>query len=183
MAADLVYLVDDVAGTPTSKKATVANLAASAPFSGLYAPVVSGLIGVTSYNPGSQTTVLRTSTTLADVDATNLAVSFTVPASGKVVVSLETYAFCGPDTGLAWGLREGSTDITSKLVNYNSSPSIYKEDRVTAEFHITGLTPGASKTYKWSAARAAGSSDAATRYGGTALQAGQAVMKVLAAPA
>lgn len=34
---DLLYLVDDVAGTPTSKKATVSSVAASAAFSSLYA--------------------------------------------------------------------------------------------------------------------------------------------------
>lgn len=39
VGADLVYLVDDVAGTPTSKKATVTDLAASTPFSGTYAPL------------------------------------------------------------------------------------------------------------------------------------------------
>ena len=36
---DLVPLVNDPSGTPGTRKATLANLAASAPFSGLYAPL------------------------------------------------------------------------------------------------------------------------------------------------
>lgn len=39
VGADLLYLVDDVAGTPVSKKATLDDLAGSAPFSGTYAPL------------------------------------------------------------------------------------------------------------------------------------------------
>lgn len=38
VGADLIMTVDDVAGTPTNKKVTLTNLAASAPFSDTYAP-------------------------------------------------------------------------------------------------------------------------------------------------
>lgn len=43
--ADLVYTVDDVAGTPTSKKVTLANFAAAAPFSSRYAPIAGSIGG------------------------------------------------------------------------------------------------------------------------------------------
>lgn len=44
--ADLVMTVDDVAGTPTNKKVTLANLAAGAPFTSRYQPLDSDLTAI-----------------------------------------------------------------------------------------------------------------------------------------
>jgi hypothetical protein len=124
----------------------------------------SGLIGYTAYNPSVVDTV-TTSTAHADLDATNLAVSFTVPPSGKVLIGLGGVAGVGNTTELAWGLRESTTDIVTASVMYQGgTPFIFSA--LHKRFQVTGLTPGTAKTYKWSHARASGASTAQTSYGG-----------------
>jgi hypothetical protein len=134
-----------------------------------------GLIGLKTYMP-SLTATATSSTTHADVDATNLAVSFTVPPSGSVLVSLCAVAQVGVGTTLAWSLREASADVVTGEVIYSGTGTNINVV-ITRRFVVTGLVAGAAKTYKWGHARAFGSNGANTAYGGAN---GIAVMEVWA---
>lgn len=110
------------------------------------------LLGYVSYSPVADTPFTIASATLADVDATNLKVTFSVPASGQVLVRLTAYA----NTGTAgqdywWSLREDSTDIAGAGGAVTAATG---NSTVTVAFVISGLTPDDSHTWKWSHARA-----------------------------
>lgn len=142
-----------------------------------------GLLAVTSYNPATSTTKTTTSTTGADIDATNLAVTFTVPASGEVLVRLTGIAIVSNSAaGYWWCLRDtGGNNIAGTLrtvysvVTGMSGPS--------AAMYVTGLTPSASVTYRWGHGVSANSGS--LRYGDdgtTGGHYGQAVMEVWEVP-
>jgi hypothetical protein len=106
------------------------------------------LLANIQYRPGSDTALSTTSATLADVDAANLIITFTVPPSGNILVRLTAHA----DINVAgqkyqWSLREGSSNIANAggVVQRATNGSC-----VTTAFRITGLTPGTVTTYKWS---------------------------------
>jgi hypothetical protein len=152
------------------------------------------LLASHSYNPASQSATGTTSSTFADVDASNLAVSFTAPASGSVIVEVSATVYVAQGYAIDWNLRSGSSDLigTNKRMLYqgNATPSsgtITAADgssAVTLRCKITGLTPGASLTYKLGHRRsiASGAAAAETRYGGTAAgEAGAALLTVIAA--
>lgn len=82
----------------------------------------------------------NSSATPADVDATNLAVTFTVPRSGQVIVRLNGFA-----SGAAqyWGVRQGSSDVSDYHVEVLGGAG------VTRTFLIDGLSSGDSVTLKW----------------------------------
>lgn len=134
----------------------------------------SALLAVTSYNPGTLATYSTTSSTSVDVDAVNLAVTFTVPASGRVLVRLTAL---GSKTGTGsafWQVREGAAVVSGDMqVTNGTITSVF-----AVPFLIVGLTPSASLTYKWGYHR--DSSATATVYAGGI--AGPAVMEVWAAP-
>lgn len=103
----------------------------------------SGLIGYNSY--GGVQDYTTSSTSGVDVDATNMKVSFVAPPSGKVLVRLT--AVCYNTSGVAsglWGLREGGADLTYALAIGSTSGF-----SVSRNLEVSGLTPGAAKTYKW----------------------------------
>jgi hypothetical protein len=95
-----------------------------------------------------------TGATFADFDATSHAVTFTVPASGNVLVTLSAMssAVNAVDTGW-WNLREGSSDISGSAALV-VSPTV--PVRCTHDVVITGLSAGATKTYKWGGRSTAG---------------------------
>lgn len=135
-----------------------------------------GLIGVTSYNPGSETNSTTSSTTSADVDATNLKVDFTVPPSGKVLVKLTgSDPYGNPGVGAyIWSLRESSSELSGS----SAIVGVFRaEERTTHTCLITGLTAGASKTYKWGH-RMTAATPGGFRYGGA--DRGPALMEVWA---
>ncbi len=106
-----------------------------------------GLLAYTSYAPASNTVVSTTSTTLADLDATNLQITFTVPSTGHVLVKLTAYTDLSVSTQqYFWGLRDGSG-----LVSGSAGGAFRSVDGMVAasSFVITGLTPSASLTWKW----------------------------------
>jgi hypothetical protein len=105
---------------------------------------LSGVIGLTDYFTNGTYSIVATS--LTDVDAVNLAVSFTVPSTGKVLVRLTATA--DGSSVLAWGLREGSTTVGDPQCAASSSTPWQQK---ALSWHISGLTPGAAKTYKWGA--------------------------------
>lgn len=97
---------------------------------------------------------------LADADATNAKVTFTVPASGSVLVRLAATVATNTTASafVEWGLRENTTNIAgpSIVLRNPSAPPNPLYASVYREYVITGLTPGTSKTYKWAHACSSG---------------------------
>lgn len=135
---------------------------------------------------GAGTDYSTFSATPADVDAANLAVTFTVPASGTVLIILDGHAYL-LDTGgtppyrQVWGVREGTTLVSAEAVALHGSPN---EERVQLRLRVSGLTPDDVLTYKWAFRR--GSASGVTvgiKAGGTNTdtQFGPAIMEVWSA--
>lgn len=118
----------------------------------------SGLLGIVAYTAGD---VSVSSASLGDVDASGAVVTFVAPASGSVVVRLAASVNPGTTVNayVSWGVREGVTDIAgsagSSIVT-RASGATDPYIGATKEFVITGLTPGTTKTYKWSHSVSAG---------------------------
>lgn len=135
-----------------------------------------GALAVVSYNPDPAVTPATTGTSLTDIDATNLKIDFTVPASGAVIVRLTAHGYtAASNSQLHWGLREGSSDVTGsdQQITNASSPSAIR----TYTGYFSGLTAEAAKTWKW-AHRRGGANNANTWYGAGV---GPAIMEVWAA--
>lgn len=131
-----------------------------------------GPLEIVTYDPGSVTTV--TDTTIDDINAANLAVTFTVPASGSVLIRLSAIAFSGSSGQyVIWALREGTTTIDEARA---TADSVGQRQNVT--FLVTGLTPGAELTYKWAQRNPSGG-NANTLFGADG---GPAIMEVWAVP-
>src|SRR5579884_3155025 len=83
-----------------------------------------------------------TSTSSVDIDATNLALTFTAPPSGNVIVRL-----CGgvyvstAGSPVVFTVREGSTDV-----GHCQATEFDRGVSVLAEIRITGLTAGSQHT-------------------------------------
>lgn len=123
------------------------------------------LLASVAYSPGADATVATSSgTSIADADATNLAIAFTVPASGAVLVKLSGYFDNSSAATNRWGLREASSTVAEGVVwTLASSGGL----RLHWETKVTGLTPAASLTYKWAWRCSAGTGhlNAGTSYG------------------
>lgn len=135
------------------------------------------LLASVSYAPGSNTDTASTGS-LAPVDSTNLAITFTVPASGTVLVKLSALAYANAaSSGLGWALLNTSNTLIAGTRRYvtGSQAAILCGYVVK----VTGLTPGASVTYRWGAITIAGSGGS-TSYGNpnTTGTYGPAVMEV-----
>lgn len=137
---------------------------------------VSELLGVVTYNPVGLTGFSTASSTYANVDATNLAVTFTAPASGAVIVRQE--ALVVPVSGgyMHWNVRSAGADVASSGVRVSGNGTM--QVRGAASRRITGLTSGSSYTYTWGFARLG--SGTVTMYFGAA-DAGPGLMEVWAA--
>lgn len=98
------------------------------------------------YDPSPVGAAYPAPSAAADMDATNLKVTFTAPASGKVLVELSAFALTDAGHVLMWGVREGSSDVTTEYARVQQSGV---GGTAIARFLITGLTPGDSHTYKW----------------------------------
>lgn len=135
-----------------------------------------GLLAVVQYRPGSATDVPTTGTTLTAVDATNLSVTFTAPASGKVLVRLSSTGYANATTShLMWGVLDsgGAVVYAASYVTQSASQQAHHRS-----FLVTGLTASASYTYRFAHARSA-ATNGSTRYGGND---GPAVIEVWEAP-
>lgn len=98
-------------------------------------------------NATDTTTYTTSSTSAVDVDATNLAVTFTAPANGIVIVTLSALVDNNASgNGLSFVVREGVTNVSTAQVC--SIPSGLPSNTSTRLFRITGLTAG-SHTYKF----------------------------------
>lgn len=163
--SDGLYVVDD-AGTEVGPLSTGGGGASDG-----------GLLAYTAYDPGTLANYTTTSTTFVDVNATNLAVTFTAPSSGKVLVRLTaTCQISGSGATMDWSLRTGTTDLAT---NFRVAATVNVEAR-SVPLIITGLTPGTSYTYKWSYRRTAAAGTNVTIYAGAG--AGAATMEVIALP-
>lgn len=113
------------------------------------------LLGVTHYRAGSDTNYDVTATSFADVDATNLAATFTAPASGNVLVRLSAVVLQTGANNSYFGLRVGAADVaaTSGLITSSYNAGVMG---MTWACRVTGLTPGNPYTWKWAAKVGAG---------------------------
>lgn len=115
------------------------------------------LLGTTFYNPGTLTTWLPTSNTTTIIDsAGDLNVAFIVPPSGDVIftfnASMSADEYSGGMTGIfgtVWDVG-ASAEVNSGLEGAllfvpTGSSSVYGFG--TYSVKVTGLTPGASKTW------------------------------------
>lgn len=128
--------------SPTTHQAVVDEQVAIATQLGITGgPNKRGLIGYVT-TTGSYTSQSNTSTTVP-TDVTGLSLAFTVPPSGvvRVAISLRTKTTGAPTAVHA--VMEGTTIVAS---DYGNTGSTY--NRGVTFHYITGLTPGASKTYK-----------------------------------
>jgi len=137
--------------------------------------VAGTVIGRASYQPAADAGVTATGST-ADIDATNMAAAFTVPASGIVVVHLGGKGYVPSTVGIAWGFREGTTDVVVPVECLYASNSQVNV-AISRKFLVTGLTPGSSHTYKWTQKNSTGSGGGLL-WGPTH---GPAMMEILAA--
>jgi hypothetical protein len=141
----------------------------------------------TVYDPGTETTYSTSSTSFADVDATNLAITFTAPASGKVLVILEAFIevdAADPNSsnhGEMWNLRESTTNL-AESDGFIGGWTGASERRFRYACRITGISAG-SHTYKWGFRTTSATFTQRLVVGGTAgTDAGPALMEVWAAP-
>lgn len=136
-----------------------------------------GLLAYTVYDPASEETKSTTSTSFVDVDAANLAVTFTAPSSGKVLIRLTALALLGTTatTRVYWNLCQGSNNISGSA----GVVTVYShEHRISHAVVLTGLTSGNEYTYKWGFRSGYYAHSARINVGGDA---GPAVMEVWAA--
>lgn len=138
------------------------------------------LLASVQYLPATEQTYSTTSTTLADLDADNLVITFSAPASGAVLVYL-TAQLVGPASqSYYWGLRSGGSAVAGSaiIMRFNVALAF----RQTGMVKITGLTPGQSYTWKWAHAVTGGTGN--TYIGGpniAASNSGPGIMEVWAA--
>lgn len=148
------------------------------------------LIAYKEYDPDPAVSVAATTQALVDIDATNLAVTFVAPASGKVLVELEAVAGINNDQNACiWGLREAAAKVGSTAIAYSvgaDGGTTATVCRVRCSFPISGLVAGSSHTYKWAhlSSNISGGKQATTSYGHTGATdlggIGAAIMKVKA---
>jgi hypothetical protein len=117
--------------------------------SGELSPYTKGSLLAKHIHTGPSTYSIS-STTIADVDSTNMVITFVAPPSGEVLVRLSAYCDInngGGGTVLGgWGLRSGSTDIAGGLVTRDPDGGGFR----SLDLNVMGLIPGTSYTYKWS---------------------------------
>lgn len=138
-----------------------------------------GLLAVKQHYPAAQESKTTTSTSFVDMDATNLVVSFTAPASGKVLIRLSCHIYNSTANGtMYWNLRDASGDVAGTLMFVQQSPTANMQELKSTCVLISGLTPSTVYTYKWGGKVASGTMN--MRMGGAFY--GPAVMEVLEAP-
>jgi hypothetical protein len=134
-----------------------------------------GILAMKQYAPGSPA-AYTAGTSSADVDATNLAVTFNYPASGKVLVTFNAFVVStGNTTTYWWTLREASSDLQQCAILQAAFNA-----RWTAHFYVSG-TPGSQHTYKWGQFWSNAGTAPILQANGTASSSGPATMIVEAA--
>lgn len=88
-----------------------------------------------------------TGTSFADVDATNLAVTFRVPASGMVMVVLSATSGGASSPQIFWNLRDSGGDITNsaRWIHQAGGAAVF----MAMPIFMSGLSAGTEVTWKW----------------------------------
>lgn len=140
------------------------------------------ILGVLVHNPETADNWSVTSTTGADYNAA-LAVTFTAPATGKVLVDLDgTHLAAADNTRVHWLLRSAGSNVAGAIVTLTAGTAARRDH---ATVLVSGLTPGATVALSWAAAVGAGATSTLRAGGGDtpgATVGGQAVMVVRDAP-
>lgn len=108
------------------------------------------LLAYTEYDPAVLAALSATSSSsFADVDATNLAITFTAPASGRVLVVLSASQQGGTaGTQVYWNLRTTApADVADSDMSMNYGNNHIRRNTYRKRF--TGLTPSSSYTWRW----------------------------------
>lgn len=129
-----------------------------------------GLLAAATYDPGTAVTKATTAAiAMTALDTTNLRLTFTAPASGRVMVRLQgTLHGAATFPQILLGVLSGSTVMgrvsPAGLVNGNLAATTFLT--VEGVFVVTGLTAGSSQT--WDAAYGVETVVASTglKYGG-----------------
>lgn len=139
MKSDGLYVIDD-AGSVTGPLGTGGGGTAE-------------LLAYKTYALGGSLTA--STDTLIDADATNLAVTFTAPASTNVLVRLSgtMRVSAAVANRVLWGLREGTTVIAGgngagQFVGYVFTATVVILQATSVAFPVLGIS-GGSHTYKW----------------------------------
>lgn len=114
------------------------------------------ILGATFHNPANQVELINpNANTLTAIDPANLAVTFTVPASGKVTVDLEAEV---TDAGgvVTWGLIQSGSPLTQTRTRICGPIAAGAGERKHATVLVTGLTAGQTVTLQWATAVSAG---------------------------
>lgn len=133
------------------------------------------ILALASFTPGAN--IQTDGTSFDDVDATNAVLTFTAPASGKVLITASAWAEVVVAVSLYWGLQdEAGNNIagSEEKVLLNGTGGGTLDGRPNYEFLYTGLTPGNEYTVKLAHRVSSGNS-------GFILQ-GPVVMKAVVAP-
>jgi hypothetical protein len=123
------------------------------------------LAGSVSYDPVSDTTTLA-GTSFGNVDATNVAMTFT-PAGTTVIISVTATVRCvSGGSVMYWNLRDASGDVAnSDVLMRIASGSDLGHVRLVYRHKLTGLTAGVAKTV-YLGQRGSGVNECYTQYGG-----------------
>jgi len=154
--------------TVSSGGAGIADVAIAAAGSG-------GLIAVKDYTGGAGSYSI-VSASLVDVDAANLSLTFTAPASGNVLVKLWAVTANTNHTNYFFGVREGASIVGGPIYAGDnvSAGAVQIGDQISyTPIYISGIAAGAH-TYKFAASTNAGTL--------SIRQGGHIVMEVWAAP-
>jgi hypothetical protein len=134
----------------------------------------SNILAYVGYAQGTDTTLHAASTnTMTAMDATNVKVTFTAPASGNVLVECSVLHDLNTAGNTFWGLLDGGGSTVAQVFAINQGTGGAFADYRTAKFVVTGLTPGNSYTYKFAHRCTSGTTNA---YSGPTY--GQAIMVV-----
>jgi hypothetical protein len=127
-------------------------------------------LGAALYDPSTAATAATTGAlAMTALDTTNLRLTFTVPASGNVLVRVQC-AVHGATTfpAILLGVMEGSTVIGRVAPIGGLKATAVATTMVTQEatFVVSGLTPAASKTWDAAYGVETGVSSSAIKWGG-----------------
>lgn len=144
-----------------------------------------GILAAHAYAPATAADYSTTSTSFADVDAANMVLTFTAPTTGAVVIAATFDINMGGSTVLMVNLRNGTTNVANtarRIARRDGGTSNPLHMTSTAQWLVTGLTPGEPYSFKLGFARTEGSNYAGISVGNGSTW-GAAVITATEAPA
>lgn len=141
------------------------------------------LLGEAQFAPSTATTYTLSSQHFAAVDSTNLAVTFTAPSTGTVVVTSQL--LIAPASGVAplyMGLLSAGSVIGPTALVYSESSSSVSALLCRPSFVVSGLAAGSAYTFEL-AYSVTSSGSSATAYAGNAGGSTSAAPTLTCAPA